>query len=93
MKNNSPSIAWSEFATKQNERGYHSKFLQSPEKLISLIKKHWKHRLPGTGRKDLSEVVVVPIRERKLGIYFSTPWGSIKTAKYLRAKVVTKAGV
>jgi len=83
-------IGWSNFALKQNEKGKHSTFTGKPDALIRLVKKHWKKRAAGSGRTDLSKVVIVPIEETKLYRWFSSPWANIADVSYLRAKIVRR---
>jgi hypothetical protein len=83
-------IGWSNFAIKQNEKGNHSTFNGKPDALIKLVKKHWDKRTPGTGRKDLSQVVVVPIEEKNLSKLFGCPWANINNVSHLRAKVTSR---
>ena len=85
-----PTLAWSTFALKQNEKGHHSQFVGRKERLLELVRKHWHRRVPGTGRKDLKQVVVVPILEENLHRMFRTPWGHVKDAHHLRAKVTRR---
>ena len=85
-----PTIAWSTFALKQNEKGHHSQFVGRKERLLELVRKHWHRRVPGVGRKDLKQVVVVPILEENLHRMFRTPWGHVKDAHHLRAKVTRR---
>lgn len=82
-------IGWSDFAIKQNAKGNHSTYNGKNDALIKLVKKHWKKRLPGTGRKDLSQVVVVPIEEKDLSM-FGCPWANINDVSHLRAKVTRR---
>jgi hypothetical protein len=83
-------IGWSDFAIKQNAKGNHSTFTGKHETLIKLVKKHWKKRIPGAGRKDLTQVVIVPIEEKRLDKLFGCPWTDIKDASHLRAKVTRR---
>ncbi len=83
-------IGWSNFALKRNKKGRHSKFTRKPTKLVELVRKHWKHRVPGVGRIDLNKVVVVPIVEKDLHKYFTCPWASVEDAHHLRAKVAKR---
>jgi hypothetical protein len=52
-------LGWSSFALNQQKRN--ARFNGKPDQLLKLIEQHWTKRTPGYGRKDLSEVVVVPI--------------------------------
>ncbi len=57
-----PSIGWSDFALgRHRPDGPHSWFDGTPEELIDLVRRHWHERRPGTGRDDLSQVVIVPV--------------------------------
>jgi hypothetical protein len=85
-----PSIGWSAFALKRNRKGNHSKFIGPVNDLIPLIHKHWKKRVPGVGRPDMSQVVVVPIEEKSVGRLFQAPWSKVEDAHHLRAKVVQR---
>ena len=56
------SIGWSEFATARNVPGKgYSHFLGTDEALVERVKDHWAARVPGDGRSNLREVVVVPV--------------------------------
>lgn len=90
MKKHKLSIAWSNFALKQNEKGHHSQFVSKPELLLELVEKHWDNRVPGKGRSDLEQVVVVPIVESNLEKMFTCPFVDIKDASYLHAKRVRR---
>lgn len=52
-------IGWSSFAL--NQQKHNARFKGKPVTLLTLIEQNWGKRTPGFGRKDLSEVVVVPI--------------------------------
>jgi hypothetical protein len=74
-------IGWSTFALQRNVAADQaSRFLGDPQELLPLIQRHWASRQPGTGRKDLSQVVVVPIQEGDLTKYFSSSWIPIEEA-------------
>lgn len=90
MKTQKLTIEWSDFAHKQNLKGHHSQFTGHQAELIALVKKHWRKRKPGTGRSNLSQVVVVPIVEKELDRYFQTPWGMVSDSHHLRAKAVRR---
>ena len=81
-------IGWSKFALEQNKEN--KKFKRNPNMLLKLVAKYWKLRQPGTGRNDLKQVVVVPILEKELSGLFSSSWGRITDAKYIRGKVVKR---
>lgn len=81
-------IGWSKFALEQNKEN--KKFKGKPKKLIELVEKHWACREPGQGRKDKTQVVVVPILEWDLHKLFSSPWAHINDAKYILGKVVKR---
>lgn len=83
-------LGWSNFALKRNKKKHHSFFKKSPKKLLDLVQKHWKKRVPGAGRTDTKKVVVVPILEKDLHKLFGCPFGPIETATHLRAKVVRR---
>ena len=55
-------IGWSGFALNQQKRN--ARFNGKPAELLTLIAANWAKRQPGFGRKDLSEVVVVPVPPR-----------------------------
>ncbi len=57
-----PSIGWSDFARERYRPGQgHSSFDGSEAELVALIDEHWERRRPGTGRRDLDRVVLVPL--------------------------------
>jgi len=57
-----PSIGWSRFAWERHRPGTgHTWFDGTPEELLALIRRHWPERRPGTGRRDLNQVVIVPV--------------------------------
>lgn len=56
------SVAWSDFALGRHKPGTgYSYFTGSQAELIQLIQENWDQRIPGQGRKDLTEVVIVPM--------------------------------
>ena len=81
-------IGWSKFALEQNNDN--KKFKGKPDKLIELVEKYWSKRKPGQGRKDKTQVVVVPIQEKELNRLFSSSWGFIDKAKRIVGKVVKR---
>lgn len=57
-----PSIAWSDFALGRHKPGTgHAYFKGSEAELLELVKGHWGDRVPGQGRTNLDEVVIVPL--------------------------------
>jgi len=81
MKTN-PRIGWSDFALRRNRAtDQASRFRGKPEKLLALVRRHWAARIPGAGRSNLSQVVVVPIRQRGLSRLFSSAWIPIEKAR------------
>jgi hypothetical protein len=83
-------IGWSNFALKRNTKAHHSSFKGNPKKLLDLVRKHWRKRVPGSGRSDTKKVVVVPILEKNLHKLFDCPWARVEDAKYLSAKAVRR---
>jgi hypothetical protein len=83
-----PTVAWSDFALEHDRR----KFIGNQKALISLIHRFWNFRQPGKGRKDLSEVVVVPMKIRypDITVWFRANWIDIKSSKYITGKVVRR---
>lgn len=91
--NNTSKIAWSDFSFKKEEWKF------SPDRrhvhatghfrkdLVDLVKKYWKNRVPGVGRKDLKKVVVVPIPEVDK---FNCNWMDINDATHITGKVVKR---
>jgi len=60
--NDTPSIGWSDFAlARHRPGGRHGWFDGTPEELLELVRRHWRERRPGTGREDLTRVVIVPV--------------------------------
>ena len=58
----SPSVGWSRFAAERYLPGLGRSFYRgTPEELVALIAAHWAKRIPGAGRADLEQVVVVPL--------------------------------
>ncbi len=57
-----PTLAWSDFARgRYVPGGSHSYFTGSETQLLDLVAAHWDDRRPGSGRSDLTDVVVVPV--------------------------------
>jgi hypothetical protein len=83
-------LGWSNFALKRNTKAHHSYFKGSPKKLLDLVRKHWRKRVPGSGRTDTKKVVVVPIAEKDLHKLFGCPWAKVEDASHLRSKVVKR---
>lgn len=83
-------IGWSNFALKRNTKAHHSFFKKNPKKLLDLVRKHWKKRVPGARRTDTKKVVIVPILEKDLHKLFGCPWAKVDDAKHLRAKAVRR---
>jgi len=82
------NIGWSKFALEQNKDN--KKFRRAPAMLPKLVAKYWKHREPGQCRKDLTQVVVVPIYERDLSCLFSSSWAHINDANRIVGKRVKR---
>ena len=65
MKNDHLSnlkLGWSTFAAGRHlPDGKHTWYEGTPEELLELVRKNWPQRLPGAGRTDLTEVVLVPV--------------------------------
>jgi hypothetical protein len=78
-----PSIAWSQFALDKDRK----KFVGTEDHLVYLVRCNWKNRKPGQGRKDLKQVVVVPIPQNQ---WFSCSWMPIEKAKFITGKVVRR---
>jgi hypothetical protein len=61
-RDKSPSIGWSRFAAERYRPGLgRACYTGAPEALVALILAHWDRRRPGAGRRDLEQVVVVPL--------------------------------
>ena len=57
-----PDIGWSDFALARHRPGTgHAWFDGTPDELLALVRRHWAERRPGTGRDDLTKVVIVPV--------------------------------
>lgn len=57
-----PTLGWSDFARQRHvPDGPRTWFRGTEEELLTLVRKHWSERRPGTGRSDLEQVVVVPV--------------------------------
>jgi len=55
-------LGWSDFAAGRHlPGGKHTWFGGSAGELLALVADQWDERRPGTGRTDLSEVVIVPV--------------------------------
>lgn len=80
-------IGWSNFCLNQQKKNDAKRFKGAPKDLITLVKKHWKDRKPGKGRKDLTQVVVVPIAEKHL---FKSPWLDIQQAKRITGRIARR---
>jgi hypothetical protein len=81
-----PTIAMSELALEHDA----IKYRRSPAMLIDLVHKYWSCREPGVGRKNLNEVVVVPIRNPKDLYHFRNNWTDISTTSRITGKVVRR---
>jgi hypothetical protein len=81
-------IGWSNFALEQNKEN--KKFKLHPKNLLGLVRNNWQHRQPGQGRKDLTQVVVVPILTPNLHKMFNSSWAHINDAKRIVGKVVKR---
>jgi uncharacterized protein DUF3228 len=56
------SVAISEFARGRHKPNSGLSYYDGPmDDILTLVKQNWNKRLPGTGRKNLKEVVVVPV--------------------------------
>lgn len=84
-----PTIGLSNFVLNK-KKGDIKKFNGTTDKLLELIVKHWDKRIPGAGRNDLSQVVLVNIEEDNLSELFNSAWLDITKAKYIRGKVVRR---
>ena len=57
-----PTLAWSQFALKRHLKAEgRSHFQGTPEELLELVRQYWHLRVPGQGRENLLEVVLVPV--------------------------------
>jgi hypothetical protein len=57
-----PSLGWSDFARQRHvPEGPRTWFRGTEEELLELVRARWAERLPGAGRDDLTQVVVVPV--------------------------------
>jgi hypothetical protein len=55
-------LGWSDFAAgRHRPGGKHTWFAGSNEELLARVRVGWPQRLPGAGREDLTQVVVVPV--------------------------------
>lgn len=81
-------IGWSQFALDRNLKAGLSSFTGTNQELIDLIILNWDKRTPGAGRKDLSQVVLVPIVSNLNK--FTCPWVHISNASNLRAVVESR---
>ena len=65
MKNDDLSnlkLGWSTFAAGRHlPAGKHTWYEGTPKELLELVRNNWSQRLPGAGRSDLSQVVLVPV--------------------------------
>lgn len=56
------TLGWSEFAARRHQPGSGTAYFKGSQKeLLDLVQEHWEGRLPGDGRSNLDEVVVVPV--------------------------------
>lgn len=83
------TIGWSDFALKANKNGTGSRFIGKPEDLLHLVRKHWGGRVPGHGRSNRKEVVVVPILEKNLS-NFQCTWADIEDIANIRGKITRR---
>lgn len=56
-----PTLGWSRFALDRHEDPVRQTFDGTPEALLDRVREAWDRREPGFGRRDLSQVVVVPV--------------------------------
>ncbi len=65
MKNDDLSklkLGWSSFAADRHlPGGRHTWYEKSNDELLDLVREAWPRRIPGAGRADISQVVVVPV--------------------------------
>jgi len=56
-------LGWSNFASGRHvPGGKHTWYDGTAEELLDLVREGWPHRRPGTGRDELDQVVVVPVK-------------------------------
>jgi hypothetical protein len=84
-----PKIAWSKFAVRNAFGRWSGPFSGTAEELLTLVRQNWKNRIPGTGRKTLSQVVIVPMKKKDLRL-FRNRWTWVMNAKYVHGKVVRR---
>ncbi len=82
------NIGWSNFAYERNVEN--KTFKKHPNKLIELVKKHWKNRKPGVGRKDNKKVTVVTIKEKNIHKLFDSGWIEVDKAKDIKGKATKR---
>jgi hypothetical protein len=60
--NKGESVAWGDFALGRHKPGTgYAYFTGTQAELVDLVKAHWKDRVPGHGRANLEEVVIVKV--------------------------------
>ncbi len=68
MKNDDAAglkLGWSDFARRRHvPAGSHVWFRGGEAELLDLVRAHWVRRRPGAGRRDLDQVVIVPVPPR-----------------------------
>ena len=78
-----PTIAWSEFSMKKDREKFKGTVLE----LLMLVHDNWNNRTPGMNRKDLTEVVIVPIDDVSK---FTCNWMNIQDAQRITGRVVRR---
>ena len=73
------TIGWSKFALRNHR--HNPRFQGEPKELLVLIHETWNQRKPGLGRKNLQEVVVVPISPK----YFTGSTATVRKGDSLVA--------
>jgi hypothetical protein len=77
MKNNAPSIGWSDFARLNStaEQG-NSHSVLSESDVVQVVQENWNHRQPGFREKTLDRKVVVPVPASYYTPRFGFPAGT-----------------
>jgi hypothetical protein len=62
MKNKDFTIGWSDFAKERNVRGKGFSFSTlTNDQVLELVRENWDKAIPGTGEKDLSRKILIPV--------------------------------
>jgi len=81
-------LGWSQFAINQNTKM--PVWLGADEELLRLAARFWDKRVPGAGRADLSQVVIVPIDDAEALQKCARSWVPIEKAQDFETIVIRR---